>query len=480
MVKSQLIDLLQRFAPHELREFQVFVASPYFNRSHYFNELQALLAFIIRASPDFSEDKLDKTGAYEAVFSGSTVVEGKIDKVMSELHKLAREFIQVHTYAKEKNEFQQMLDLAAFYRENGMDNRYQSIVSRLEEQQKQISQLDLDFFRRQFLLDCEQHAYEDKYNRKRDDIHIQKTLQSLDLYYFMLKTELLNQYLVQQKVTLLDIPEEILQAIKESRLPERYEETYPVLMISYQIFRLLEKEQPDISEFENLLRFLRLHEATIHPELLKSYYRCIRNFCVLLVNGGRNDLLPMLFEFQKEHYERGYMHHDDRIMPTTLLSVSNTALKLKELEWAERFVTIHKNRIIGDNESGDCYHLALANYLFHTGAFEEALDTLPQVFQDLDFHLFSRRLELKIYYELNSDLLPFKIDAFKMYLSRASHKVLSAQTKDRNAHFVNLLLQLSGTAPNDKTRARRLIERINEKQTVADREWLLEKAAGLA
>ncbi len=153
---------------------------------------------------------------------------------------------------------------------------------------------------------------------------------------------------------------------------------------------------------------------------------------------------------------------------------------MKELDWAKRFVTIHENNIIGDNETRDYYHLVLANYLFHAGEFEKALDTLPQVFHDLDFHLFSRRLELKIYYELNSDLLPFKIDSFKMYLSRASHKILSVQTKDRNAHFVNLLLQFSGTAPNDKARARRLIERINEKQTVTDREWLLEKAAELA
>ncbi len=299
MVKSQLIDLLQHFAPEDLRELQLFVASPFFNRGNYSNETQTLLSFIIEASPGFFGGKLDKTRAYKAVFNSPSVVEGKMDKVMSELHKLAREFIQVRRYQSGENEFQQMLDLATFYRENNMDSRYQSVVNDLEENRKKVLQPDLNFFRQQFLLDCEQHTYEDKYNRKRDDIHIRKTLQSLDLYYFMLKTELLNQYLVQQKVTLLDIPEEILQTIKESRLPERYEETYPVLMISYRIFRLLEKEQPDISEFENLLRFLRLHEANIHPELIKSYYRCIRNFCVLLVNGGRNDLLSMLFRISK-------------------------------------------------------------------------------------------------------------------------------------------------------------------------------------
>ena len=87
---------------------------------------------------------------------------------------------------------------------------------------------------------------------------------------------------------------------------------------------------------------------------------------------------------------------------------------------------------------------------------------------------------MKIYYELNSDLLPYKIDAFKMYLSRASQKVISSLTREQNTNFVNILFQISTTAKGDKARAQRLIQRIQDKQSIADREWLLEKAAQLA
>lgn len=238
---------------------------------------------------------------------------------------------------------------------------------------------------------------------------------------------------------------------------------------------------PSVTEFETLHELLKQHQSEIQPDLLKFYYTFIRNFSAFLVNGGQTEFLPMLFKLQKEHYERGYMHHyGGKISATAFLSLSNAALKLGELEWTKGFIDTHKGRVLDDNENEDYHNLILSNYYFHTREYDKALDILPAAFQDLDFHLFSRRLELKIYYELNSDLLPFKIDAFKMYLSRASQKVLSPAARDRNANFVNLLFQLHGTHKGDKTRVGRLLERINEKRTVTDREWLLDKAQSLA
>lgn len=479
MFKSQLIDLLRIFSPEEIRELQLFVASPFFNRGDFVKETQALLLYIATID-DFSEKRLDRSLASKAVFPQTQASDGKMNKVMSELYKLSKEFLYIRKCTDKGNEFRQLLAQASIYRIRLLENRYTNAINKLETYQKEVPYRDLDFFERQFLLDFELHTYGYLHNRKKDDIHIQKALESLDLYYFSLKTELLNRYLLQQKIALLDITEEITEAIKESHLPERYADAYPVLCISYKIFRLLEKEQPDVSEFEELHGLLREHESEVQPELLKTYYTFIRNFCVLLVNGGQSEFLPMLFRLQKEHYERGYMHHyGGKISATAFLSLCNAALKLGENEWAKEFVHVHENRVLDDNESQDYYHLILANYHFHVGAFDTALDILPPSFQDLDFHLFSRRLELKIYYEQNSDLLPFKIDAFKMYLSRASQKVLSASAKERNSNFVNLLFQLHGTNRGDTPRARRLIERIRQKQTVTDREWLLEKAEEL-
>ncbi len=91
----------------------------------------------------------------------------------------------------------------------------------------------------------------------------------------------------------------------------------------------------------------------------------------------------------------------------------------------------------------------------------------------------ARRLELKIYYELQSELLPSKIDAFKMYISRAGNKTFSPNLSELFTNFGNFVLQLSQSLPGDKKRSEQLISRIEAKKLVGERGWLLEKAREL-
>ncbi len=482
MINSQLIDLLQHFTPAELHELSAFVASPYFNRGAFVAETSMLLAFIEKAQPDFSQSNLERRTAYRAVFPKSAFVEGKLDKVMSELHLLAKEFVSVHQYVQPENEFQRLLDQMTFYRTRGLDNRFENLKQRLLKQQQDTPYQDHTFFHRAFLLDYEIHKHQNLHNQKRGDINIPTTLESLDSYYFFLKIELLSHYLLQQKVTQLEMPPAVLQTIRESKLPDRYTDAYPVLRISHKIFLLLEKESAAVQEFEEAHNLLRQHEAEIEPALLRFYLTYIRNLCVWLYNSGQVDLLPVLFKLQKDHLARGYLYYDyyeNKISPSAFLSVCNTAFKLKEYDWVKGFISDHEGRIMGDNDTHDYCRLLQANYWFALKDYDQALAILPPAFQDLDYHLYARRLELKIYYESGSDLLPYKMEAFKMYISRASHKVLAPLKKETSSNFVNLLFQLYAVAKGDTTRAQRILQRVQEKQRLAERDWLMEKASGL-
>lgn len=85
-----------------------------------------------------------------------------------------------------------------------------------------------------------------------------------------------------------------------------------------------------------------------------------------------------------------------------------------------------------------------------------------------------------MHYELNSSFLPYKLDAFKMFLSRTSQKLLSESQKQLNVDFANLLTQLMASAPGDKKRAELLIKRIQGKKQTAEWRWLFEKAKVLS
>ncbi len=85
----------------------------------------------------------------------------------------------------------------------------------------------------------------------------------------------------------------------------------------------------------------------------------------------------------------------------------------------------------------------------------------------------------KPYYELKSDLLSFKLEAFKVFLSRTSPKLLSDAQRQNHIDFANLLSQIANSLPGDSKRSDLLLKRIQEKKQAAEWRWLLEKAKAL-
>jgi hypothetical protein len=116
-----------------------------------------------------------------------------------------------------------------------------------------------------------------------------------------------------------------------------------------------------------------------------------------------------------------------------------------------------------------------ANCLFEKKEYEQVLDFLPGSSSNIIYHLIARRLELMCYYEMKSELLFSKIEAFKVYIWRASEKFLSNDLRDANKNFINLLIQMVSIPTNDQSKRERLEKRILEKKRVAETRWLLAK-----
>lgn len=480
MENSYLLELIKTLSKEEREELPRFIESPYFNRGKQAHLLPTLLKTILDAAPDFSGPLSDKSGVYQLLFPGQNFVEGKLEKVMAELNKLVRTFLLVRQYLDAGNEFQQKFDLAGILRKRNLDGRYRQVISRLEKDQSGKKQRAASFHYQQFQLEFEIHEWQSTFNQTKGDFNIPSVIRSLDIFYFIHRLELLNRFLLQQKVARLEMPQEFDQVLEENDLPKQYLNESIVLLITYKIFQLLRQPEPSLSEFQELTELLLTHEQSIEPDLLRQFYTYIRNFCVLLTNSGSNDLAPMLHQLQKDNLERGYLYYENKLTPSAYISVATAALRVKKFDWALEFVEAHRSKVIGDNETHDLYRFNRATCLFALGRYQEALDLIPETSNYTIYLLNIRRLELKLLYETSSDLLPYKIDAFKMFLSRASNKFLARSLREYQNNFVNLLQQLTHSIPGDKVRAERLIRRIISRKSVSERDWLLEKARQLA
>ncbi len=338
-----------------------------------------------------------------------------------------------------------------------------------------------DYFHQQFLLESAIHLEECFHNQVKGDLNIPKVLDALELHGHLNRLALLNRFLLQQKAAKIEVSETMRFVLNESIIPEKYLSESPALRANHLIFNLLKKDRPELEDIKSLFQLLRNHEQNLDQESLQEFFTYLRNLCSLALSGDveKVEIEFTLHELFKDNLQRGYLHYEGKLHPSRYWAVSSNAVRVKDFDWAIEFIEQYKHELIGENESQDIYRLNLANYLFGMGRFSECLDNIPATSPFVDYLLIGKRLEIKAYYEMKSDLLSFKLEAFKVFLSRTSPKLLSETHKQSHVDFANLLTQISTSILGDAKRSDRLVKRIQEKKQAAEWRWLLEKAKDL-
>lgn len=473
MTNTYLLELIKALQPAERKEMALFLASPHFNGGGNSKELRKLYQIIVNEAPDFLEAMLRKEQVYRKVYPGQSVVPGKLEKLMTELVKLLRSYVLTQRYFSENKEAEQQTDWAAWLRERGLHDRSLYVMTKLIRSKEGEQLQSLDLYRTKLLILEEVHEWESTHNQAKGDLNIPELVCQLDLFYHTYRTELLNRYLLQQKSVQLPNLESIESKINQTR------EEVNLLKISAKVNDLLGHELPSVSDFQDLMSSLKRYENMLSFQMLAQFYAYLRNFCTLLINGGNLEFIPILHEIQKDNLFRGYFFIKGEISPNSYLNIVQIATRAREFEWAKRFTEDYKKLIIGGDGEELFYGLNMAQCFFAEGNFEEALQYLPDTQSSSHYHLLARRLELKIYYELNSELLLYKIDAFRKFIQRTAPKNIASNLGAMNLNFLNILLQLSQSPAKDKVRSARLVKRIEEKKLLAERSWLLEKAREL-
>ncbi len=451
----------------------LFLTSPLYNKGGNSKELALLYQIILDAAPDFSDILLDKGKVYFQIFPDQKMVPGKLEKLMADLNKLLRVYSLTQRYLLENKEEDQQVDWAKWLRERGLGDRARQLMAKLKTREEQDMEESLERSHTNFLIAEEEHLWELNHNQAKGDLFIPNLVYHLDLYYYNYRIELANRYLLQQKST--QLPE---GGFFDNDVDD-YIDKSVLLQISKKIFTLLKVELPLKEEIQDLIQLLKKHELCLSFQTQDHFYAYLRNFCTLNINAGKLDFIPVLHQINKDNLERGFFFLFDKIPQHGYVNLVQIAIRAKDLEWAKKFIESYRTRIIGGDEDQFFYRLTLAQCHFAEKKFEEALDNLPEAPSNSHHHHMVRRLELKIYYELQSNLLLYKLDAFRKFIERTAPKTLPANLREMDLNFLNILLQLSQSPPKDKARSARLLKRIEEKKLLADRAWLLEKARAL-
>jgi len=470
MQTNYLIQLIRTLSLEEQKQLVLYIESPFFNRSKFKGNMKKLFMLMVD-----EVQPLDKKALFSKLFPKEIESVSKLDKNMTELGKLIRSFLMTNYYWRSDNAFHQNLDWAGLLRQRAMETRYLRALSQLKELQAAVEYESTEYYLNEILYEQEVLVWENYNNRVRGGLNLPALFHKLEIYYQLNRLEWLNRLLLQQKVVQVNLPKQLDFLSREIFISESLLEQSASLRINYQIYQALKSEVPDVKDFYALTDLLKQHEKKIEPDAMQEFYTFLRNTCTLLINFGHSEMLAVLFTLQKDNLEKGYFYHKGKISHSAFGNIVTVATKVGAQEWALGFMEEHKTRIIGNEETNDFYKLTMASYFFSVKDFESALDWIPGAPQDTLYLFRARRLKLKAQFELDSELLPYEMDAFKMMLSRAAQKLISPQFRELQANFINFLYQVVHTATSDKPRLRRLAQRISDKSPVSEKDWLLEK-----
>lgn len=482
MFKSQLIELLGTIPADRYAGLRKFIDSPFHNDGATAAKRSQLIAIILGSAPDFQAAGLAKEQVYPLIYPGEPPVKGKLDKLMTEALKLVRSYIVVTESGILNNDVTEQIILAKYYREKNLQQRFKLSYEHTLNLLDALPVRDKDFFYKHYLIEYEYFELLNSYNERRDDLNLRNTIYYFDLFFILHKLELTVSLITQGQFTALELEKELssLDDIIGWMRRDEFKETTLIRLYDFVIRTILEKDQISKADILAFRETIYSHVAALSPPLVRDFLALSRNFCIRRYNSGEEGYRRVIFDIFKEDLDAGWLYTNSGITPALVQSLSVCAIRNNELDWLRDFLEQHRYRIIHTDEPEKIYRHNMAHYYFEKKEYDAALDMLDASYEDFYYLLITKKLEIKIYYELQSDLLEYKIEAFKVFIFRQGNKVLSPLICDMNNAFVDMLRQmLHPSTYGNPARIQRLIDKIHQTKAIAEKEWLLEKLGGL-
>jgi hypothetical protein len=467
MNKSKLISTLRTLTNKELKRFEAYINSPFFNRIEKTSELFSLIK---KFAPEYPENKVAMEVIFPKMYPKETFDEQKLRYVMTDLTKLLEDYLCYLEY--EKNDIYKKHLLLDTFDNRNLDKYFISTLEEARGQQKVQPYRDVNYFFNQHLIEA--NAYEHSLARKPRAISssLQEAVDNLDYYYLSNRLRyscaiLSRETLLQEKYNNLFL-DQIFEFLSKTDLDH-----VPSVSIYQQIaYTYLDADNEE--HYRKLNALLNSYSHLFPMEELKDIYTHSINYCLRKLNAGKEELLPELMDVYKTVIEKEIIFENGYLQPYHVKNIVTAALRAGDLEWAEQFLHDYKDRINPEfRESTYVYNMA--NLHYHRKEFSKALKLMQAVeINDIYYHLGAKVLLLKTYFELDESEPFFSlVDAFTNYLKR--NKLISDSQRIINLNFVKYTKKLMQMRLGGKTSTEQVLEELQNLKSIANLPWLHEK-----
>lgn len=439
MDNTRLINLIKSFSADELREFELFVNSPFYNRE---NALSGLFGILKQHYPEFNGKEFSKEKIYHELFPGKKYYDPLLRNTFSDLLKLCEEYLKIRQFSQEKFYSQYLLLKQLTNRKQ--NSLFVSNVRKIKSVLNKPGVMDELYYQNTFLLEDElrRNVVVNSSKILYDDDNLKEQAYNLRIYHL---TEDIKLYaiLLNQKLFIYDhdFDFEFLETVREY-IGKNYTKysSIPYIAVFYNcvmLYRTGERKYFDLlnSGLKKYFRYLSVTDR-------KNMYMVLTNHCHSEINKGRYEFHRDCFEIYKDMLKsKAYLEGNNFMAHYIYNAIAHNAIALGELKWVEKFINDYRTELHSDfRESSFSHCSSLLN--IRKGDYDRALEFLSKVRPlDISFKLKINHTLLIIYFLKNEEESFLSLtDSFKHFLRR--NKELRNSDKIVYSNFITYISKL--------------------------------------
>lgn len=469
MHNRKFIDLCKTLDAKELKTFEKYVHSPFFNRN---KKVVQLFVLLKKHHPKYEHASLVKEKLFVKLYPKKKFSEQTFKNLLSELAKLLEGFL-VYQILQEEKATQERLLLEALYVKNLPKQFIHKIKEAKKRQQQQPFQ-DIDYWQHAYTLERYSYSFEVASKGRSLDASLSKVIEHLDYYYIAEKLKyyavLLNQQSFSSALSIRDelVPtHELLNHIPDLQ-------AIPALSI-YQQLVLLLKDKNSEEQYHKVKTVLLAHPLVLPKGQMRQIYTAMINYCNKQLKSGKDIYLQEIFDWYKVMLKRKVLLVQGYITPPIhFRNIVRAGLRLQEIDWIENFIKENEQKLhpeYGANIGKYCSALLA----FHQQNYTETLQELLSFdFNDVYNYTEHKVLLVKTYFELEEwELLENLFNSFRVYLTR--DKVIPVHFQKPYLNFIRFTERLMREKVSYSPDYKAIKLAVLAAEHIIDKEWLLNK-----
>jgi len=482
MNDSKCYLILSFFDKKELREFDNFVQSPFFNKE---KSLIRLYQWIKNHFDRAARRPLTRRMAYTRAFPDKPVPDNILNTnesctlniLLSKLTKLIFRFMEWKE--KERHEaYSNHLLLQSFLNRNATE-LFRLHLSQVYPVTDTSTRISPATYHDQFLLEYDYSRWNflQKNNiQKRDNLQV--VSDNLTLYYLTRQFQLVFEMITMRDTYKTNYDLDFLDDLFSIATLPQFSSS-PLVQTYMTAVKMVKDE--DTHYFEQLKALLLKYSDNIAANAQNDLYILATNFCTRRVIAGQTEYLEELLRLYQTMFEKKLLVEGEYIPVDKMKNIISVGVKLQYFDWTEKFIEESKN-LISPRFRDSVYSFAMGAIHFYQNDFKKAVNYFIRVEDiDINYTLDGKSLMMKAYYDLDEDYSERTEQIFKSFIAYIKqNKVISSLNKEAYTNFTKTLISLYRIKHQVGKRSIEVVEnRLNAYTRTSDKKWLLEKIAEL-